>query len=123
MDIVSMDPFKDGIAIRREGKERTQYFSGINPKMISIEAKIDDREYEEPFTGELLQYLIEGTIKQGQLAPATEKMAKEIPSPKSSPVATESIPEQIKKLAELKEAGILSQEEFEAKKSELLSRM
>lgn len=37
--------------------------------------------------------------------------------------ATESIPDQIKKLAELKEAGILTAEEFESKKTELLKRL
>ncbi len=37
--------------------------------------------------------------------------------------ATESIPDQIKKLAELKEAGILTAEEFESKKKELLARL
>jgi hypothetical protein len=36
---------------------------------------------------------------------------------------TESIPDQIKKLAELKEAGILTTEEFEIKKKELLKRL
>ena len=114
--IVSMEPFRDGIAIRREGKEKTQYFSGINPEMISIKATVDDREYEEPFTGELLQYFIEGAIKQ-------QVQGARITSPKSPPAATESIPDQIKKLSELKDAGILTTEEFEAKKSELLSRM
>jgi hypothetical protein len=33
------------------------------------------------------------------------------------------IPEQIRKLGELKDAGLISTEEFEAKKTELLSRM
>ena len=37
--------------------------------------------------------------------------------------ATESIPDQIKKLAELKEAGILTAGEFESKKAELLKRL
>ncbi|QJB69402.1 SHOCT domain-containing protein [Parasphingorhabdus halotolerans] len=36
---------------------------------------------------------------------------------------TEDIPDQIKKLADLKDAGILTDNEFEAKKAELLSRM
>ncbi len=34
-----------------------------------------------------------------------------------------SIPEQIKKLADLRDAGILTQDEFEAKKKDLLSRL
>lgn len=37
--------------------------------------------------------------------------------------ATESIPDQIKKLSDLKEAGILTTEEFESKKKELLKRL
>lgn len=36
---------------------------------------------------------------------------------------TSDIPDQIKKLSELKDAGIISSEEFESKKGELLSRM
>lgn len=36
---------------------------------------------------------------------------------------TMDIPEQIRKLSELKEQGILTEEEFNAKKSELLSRL
>jgi len=37
--------------------------------------------------------------------------------------STESIPDSIKKLSELKDAGILTSEEFEAKKVELLKRL
>jgi len=122
--IVSMEPFKDGVAIRREDRQKTQYFSGINPEIISIEAKIDDRQYEEPFTGEILKYLIEGTIKQQvQLHPAKGKTTKETISAIAPSTSALSIPDKIKKLAELKDAGILTSEEFENKKSELLSRM
>jgi len=118
MSIVSMEPFKDGLAIRREGKEKTQYFSGINPKMISIRAKVDDREYEEPFTGATLQYLIEGTMKQQAQLPGEKEV-----KAKSVSASSESIPDQIRKLAELRDAGILTSEEFESKKTELLKRM
>jgi hypothetical protein len=46
------------------------------------------------------------------------------PTPVAAPPAlAPSIPEQIKKIAELRDMGILSNEEFEAKKNELLSRM
>ena len=38
-------------------------------------------------------------------------------------VKEESIPDQIKKLSELKDLGILSEEEFTAKKQELLNKM
>lgn len=52
-----------------------------------------------------------------QLAVAQAKQA--IPTE----AKTTDIPSQIKQLADLKEAGILSQEEFESKKKELLARL
>jgi hypothetical protein len=50
------------------------------------------------------------------------------PAPAPAPVAAApppiaNIPEQIKKLAELRDMGVLTVDEFEAKKKELLSRM
>lgn len=44
------------------------------------------------------------------------------PSPPSAPPSLD-IPDQIRKLAKLKDDGIISSEEFEAKKAELLSRL
>lgn len=38
-------------------------------------------------------------------------------------INVQDIPEQIKKLAELKDAGILTEDEFNSKKSELLEKM
>lgn len=43
--------------------------------------------------------------------------------PVGSPGGAPDIPDQIRKLAELKDAGILTEEEFEAKKQALLKRM
>jgi len=45
------------------------------------------------------------------------------PAAPAPPAGAPSITEQIKKIAELRDMGILSTEEFEAKKKELLSRM
>ena len=44
------------------------------------------------------------------------------PSPESTSAA-EDVPDQIRKLAELRDAGILTDKEFDSKKSELLARM
>ena len=41
----------------------------------------------------------------------------------SSDISNESIPEQIKKLAELNEQGILTDQEFQDKKQELLAKL
>lgn len=43
--------------------------------------------------------------------------------PKIAEQSTQDIPEQIEKLSALKEKGIISEEEFQAKKSELLARL
>ncbi len=50
-----------------------------------------------------------------------EDARQELPAPKADPNAT--IPEQIRQLAGLRDSGLLSDEEFEAKKSDLLGRM
>lgn len=50
-------------------------------------------------------------------------MAHSVHSQTSTTIQSNDIPTQIKKLAELKEAGILSEEEFNSKKAELLARM
>ena len=49
-----------------------------------------------------------------------KKAKEQISKPIQTPV---SVPDQIKKLADLKDAGILTLEEFESKKKELLAKM
>jgi hypothetical protein len=51
-----------------------------------------------------------------------EISALEGPTPKEGAASTD-IPEQIRKLGELRDAGVLTEEEFEAKKKDLLDRM
>jgi len=45
------------------------------------------------------------------------------PAPGSAPAAWPTVPEQLQQLAELRDKGIVSQVEFDAKKAELLDRM
>lgn len=45
------------------------------------------------------------------------------PAPDQTPAGGPDIPDQIRKLGELRDAGVLTAEEFEAKKAELLARM
>jgi hypothetical protein len=59
---VSVEPYSDGIALRREGKEKTQYFTGIDQAELTI--TVDDRVYKEPFSGLILMYLIEDLTKR-----------------------------------------------------------
>ena len=61
-NIISIDPYIDGIAVRSTKRSRTSYFIGTDQKTIVI--KINDREYEEKFSGLFLKYLIEGQINK-----------------------------------------------------------
>ena len=74
--------------------------------------------------GDLWDWLEKRNVK-AQSAPAQAPAP--APSPAAAPApaagAASSIPEQIKKLAELRDMGVLTPDEFEAKKKELLSRM
>jgi hypothetical protein len=47
----------------------------------------------------------------------------DLPAPPANADAADDIPAQIKKLSDLKDSGILTDEEFETKKKELLDRM
>lgn len=68
---------------------------------------------------EKLRGLIMSRVLGGSSAPAPAA-----PPPAAAPApAGPSIVEQIKQLGELRDAGLISPEEFEAKKAELLSRM
>lgn len=60
--IISMEPFSDGIAIRRSNKAKTETFAGINQAKLTI--LVDERSYEETLSGLILMYLIEGLIKK-----------------------------------------------------------
>jgi len=60
--IISIEPYSDAIAIRRSGKQKTEYFTGLDRIRISI--TVNNRKYEEQFSGLILKYQIEGLIKQ-----------------------------------------------------------
>ena len=60
--IISIEPYSDAIAIRRSGKQKTEYFAGIDGTKISI--SVENRVYEEQLTGLILKYQIEGLIRQ-----------------------------------------------------------
>lgn len=65
---------------------------------------------------------VDAPVFQAMATKIREMTAKSHAGTQSAPV-TESIPDAIKKLAELRESGILTEEEFTSKKKELLDRM
>jgi DNA-directed RNA polymerase subunit M/transcription elongation factor TFIIS len=60
--IVSIEPYKDGIASQRENKQKTEYFIGINRTSLNVTSS--GRKYTIPVSGVVLKCVIEGLIKQ-----------------------------------------------------------
>jgi hypothetical protein len=79
-----------------------------------------------------LSFRGEARVDSGALETRARALAMEVNRRSSAMAPTDTadsqpsnpdIPDQIRKLAELRDSGILSSEEFEAKKAELLSKM
>ena len=130
------DTLKNGILVVTE-KRVILYgkrFSGFNLETFPYD-KISAIELSKGFLGKKISVKMSGNettlkyIKTGDGDPdAVVSKAKELMECNSSNSILKSsgesdIIEQIRKLAELKDAGILSESEFDAKKSELLSRI
>jgi len=130
------DTLKNGILVATQ-KRIILYgkrFSGFNLETFPYD-KISAIELSKGFLGKKISVKMSGNeatlkyIKKGDGDPdAVVSTAKELMECNSSNSTQKSssesdIIEQIRKLAELKDAGILSESEFDAKKSELLSRI
>jgi hypothetical protein len=65
--LVSLESYKDGIAVASRGGPGTYYFMTIHPARYSVPIAVKDRKHRVPFSGLVLQYLIEGLINQEPL--------------------------------------------------------
>lgn len=99
------------LAIESAGERGTQHFTDIRkPAIVQKEIYVqiennENRKYDRmrgPATGSAAPGAVDPTLVQG---------------------AGQSIPEQIEKLAELHQRGVLSDAEYQRKKAELLDRM
>lgn len=60
--IVQVDPFTDGLALHKEGREKTQYFLW-NEDIGKMTLSEGNRSYSEPLNGMIVKCMMEGTIK------------------------------------------------------------
>ncbi len=60
--LVQIDPFTDGLALHREGREKTQYFVW-NENIGQMQLSEGERKYTEPISGMIVKCVIEGTIR------------------------------------------------------------
>lgn len=58
-----------------------------------------------------------------RFAERVNELAGRLPAGATEEAAAEEIPDQLRRLAELRDSGVLTDEEFEAKKAQLLERM
>jgi len=109
MDASSRSKFEAQIIATPEWPNRTQ---------LEVSASRDDwaQTLEQWIQEELVQKRAAAHL---EVTPDSASQRGFFRRPESSP----DIPEQIKKLAELRDSGAISAEEFEAKKSDLLDRM
>jgi hypothetical protein len=120
--VESVEPYKsllsEGIGIRKQGAMRMQYFAGSKTSFSSIKLELtyEDDRFEENFSGELLEALVEGECTQYRKLVSSRKEA-------ADTKAGESIIKQIEELGKLKDKGIITKDEFEIKKAELLRRL
>lgn len=131
--VLGYDSFRNGIFIATE--RRLIFFSkrmfGFDLESFTY-SKISSIELNKDFTGHTISFFASGNkikmecINRGDIQKFVEYVCSSIGKKESSALgpslAIDPI-EQIKKLAELKDAGLLTDEEFTSKKQDLLARM
>jgi hypothetical protein len=60
--IVQVDPFTDGLALHKEGREKTQYFVW-NENIGHMQLTEGSRSYSEPINGMIMKCVMEGAIR------------------------------------------------------------
>lgn len=86
------------------------------PTTTRLTITADKPQYGQDLAAWIRSELVENRAGRPEAPPSSASA--EFPSPQAS-----DIPEQIKKLADLRDSGAIAEEEFEAKKAELLDRM
>jgi len=60
--IVGMEPYRDGIAISRDGKQRTEYYTGLDAVHMTVSA--GGRSHIVPLSGVILMCMVQGLINR-----------------------------------------------------------
>ena len=113
--VVAADPIGEGatrLKVTAQGKWGTSKLEYADPVVAWIQ-----RELVENRAATAVEALPPPAPATDILAQVRDKLTPQQPAPRSE------IPDQIRKLAELRDAGAISNEEFEAKKRDLLDRM
>ncbi len=60
--IVGMEPYRDAVAINRDGKQRTEYYTGIDNVHLTIH--VDGRTHVVPLSGVVFMCMVQGIINK-----------------------------------------------------------
>ena len=114
--ITGIDLYTNGIKIHRSNKQKVEQFIGF--ENISFNFNMDGKKYYITFNGQVVKALIEGGLNSNDTKKVTTQKKSQPKKVAESP--KESNDELLFKYAELYEKGLLTQDEFESKKKELL---
>ncbi|MCJ7515308.1 MAG: SHOCT domain-containing protein [Dehalococcoidia bacterium] len=119
--IITVEPYSslsyEGLSIQRDNYSKMQYFTYSKGHLdeIHLEFISEGEKFNPLLSPQLLESIVEGLIAQNKQL-FVKKQAKKDDSGKE-------ILEQIKKLGDLKDRGIITSQEFELKKAEMLKRL
>ncbi len=100
--------------------ERWRYQMGPNVQIVNV----TKQKQHDMFGGKSKTYVVTYRTYEQQASPQRPMPSQSAPQQAPQPQASSSdVTEQIKKLAELHDQGILTDEEFETKKKELLAKL
>ena len=107
-----------------QGKEVTLLGNGVKVNQQAPNFKVVDAQFKaitlDDFSGEAVLINIVPSLDTGVCSLQTKFFNQEV---QNNANVEDDIPGKIKKLSELKDQGILTQEEFDTKKADLLSKM
>ena len=121
-----------GVGVLIATNKRLVYFSrkiaGFEFEIMPY-SNVSSIELSKGIRGHSIQVIASGNtismkwIKVGQVSDLVEHVKAMIGKNEELQLPSSDVPDQIKKLAELKEQGILTEDEFQTKKQQLLSKM
>jgi len=113
-EIIIAEPYEDALAIHRSGKQQTEMYGNLNTQEI---AYTDDGQLT------LISPLVVACALEGLMArhrAASPPAAAQFPTSGADSLPTQSTADELAKLADLRDRGVLSDAEFAKLKAELI---
>ena len=120
--VIGVEPYADAVAVHRSNKQRMEMFCNLNRQ--EFQYSVDGRGYREKLSGGIVAYLIEGLVASADTSSAKpSRTIAERDVPKLSGESEPGASEALRTLASLKAEGLITDEEYAAKKAEILARL